>query len=39
VRLTTEQIRNSPEFDPDTEDYRSDAYREQVGTYYAEFYS
>jgi hypothetical protein len=39
VRLTKEQIKNSPEFDPDTEEYRSDAYRERVGTFYAEFYS
>lgn len=39
VRLTKKQIKNSPEFDPDTEDYRSDAYRERVGTYYEEFYT
>jgi hypothetical protein len=38
VRLTKEQIKNSPEYDPDTEDYRSDAYRERVGTYYSDFY-
>jgi hypothetical protein len=31
VRLTKEQIKNSPEFD---EDYRSSRYRERVGTYY-----
>ena len=34
VRLTKDQIKNSPEYDADTEDYRSDAYRERVGTYY-----
>jgi len=37
VRLTKEQIKNSPEFDPDAEEHRSHAYRERVGTYYAEF--
>jgi hypothetical protein len=39
VRLNKDQIKNSPEFDPDTEDYRSDAYRQRVGAYYAEYYS
>jgi hypothetical protein len=39
ARLTKDQIKNSPEFDPDTEDYRSDAYRQRLGTYYAEYYS
>jgi hypothetical protein len=34
VRFTKDQIKNSPEYDADTEDYRSDAYRERVGTYY-----
>jgi hypothetical protein len=34
VRLTKDQIKSSPEFDAATEDYRSDAYRERVGTYY-----
>jgi hypothetical protein len=34
VRLTKDQIKNSPEYDADTEDYRSDAYRDRVGTYY-----
>jgi hypothetical protein len=38
VRFTKEQIKNSPEFDPETEDYRSDAYRERLGTYYADYY-
>jgi hypothetical protein len=37
VRLTKDQIKNSPEFDPNTDEYRSDAYRERVGTYYAEY--
>jgi hypothetical protein len=39
LRLTKDQIKNSPEFDPDTEDFRSEAYRERVGAYYADFYS
>jgi hypothetical protein len=39
VRLTKEQIKNSPEFDPDTEDFRSEPYRQRVGTYYADYYS
>jgi hypothetical protein len=39
VRLTKDQIKNSPEYDADTEDYRSDAYRERVGTYYNDYYS
>jgi hypothetical protein len=34
VRLTKDQIKNSPEYDAYTEDYRSDAYRDRVGTYY-----
>jgi hypothetical protein len=38
VRLTRDQIKNSPEFDPAMEDYRSDAYRERVGTYYSTYY-
>ena len=33
VRLTKDQIKNSPEL-TETDDYRSDAYRTQVGTYY-----
>lgn len=33
VRLTQDQIKNAPELDEVT-DYRSDTYREQVGTYY-----
>jgi PRC-barrel domain len=39
VRFTKEQIKNSPELDAATEDYRSDVYRERVGTYYADYYS
>jgi hypothetical protein len=39
VRFNKDQIKNSPEFDAATDDYRSDAYRQRVGTYYAEFYS
>ena len=37
VRLTKDQIKNSPEYDADTQDYRSDAYREQVGSYYSTY--
>ena len=33
VRLTKDQIKDSPEFNPG-EDHRSDAYRERVGAYY-----
>ena len=36
VRLTKDQIKGSPEFDPG-EDYRSDAYRERVGAYYTPY--
>ena len=36
VRLTKDQIKNSPELD-DTVDYRSDTYREQVGSYYSTY--
>ena len=32
VNRTKEQIKNSPEFDPDS--YRDQSYRGQVGTYY-----
>jgi hypothetical protein len=39
VRLNKEQIKNSPEYDPDTEDYRSDAYRERIDTYYAPYHT
>ncbi len=33
VRLTKDQIKNSPELGVD-DDYRSETYRERVGTYY-----
>ena len=36
VRLTKDQIKDSPEFDAD-EDYRSDMYRERVGSYYTPY--
>ena len=32
LRLTKDQIKDSPEFD--ASDYRSDSYRERVGAYY-----
>ena len=32
VNRTKDQIKNSPEFDPDT--YRDDRYRSEIGTYY-----
>lgn len=38
VRLTKDQIKNSPEFDPDSEDFRSEPYRERIGIYYATYY-
>ena len=37
VRLTKEQIKNSPELDKDTMDYMSDVYRDKVGSYYGSF--
>jgi hypothetical protein len=36
VRLTKDQIKNAPELD-EVSDYRSGAYREQVGTYYSTY--
>ena len=36
IRLTKDQIKNAPELDEVT-DYRSDTYREQVGTYYSTY--
>jgi hypothetical protein len=36
VRLAKDQIKNAPELDEVT-DYRSDTYREQVGTYYSTY--
>jgi hypothetical protein len=38
VRLTKDQIKNAPEFDPEN-GYRDEAYREQVGTYYGSYVS
>lgn len=37
-RLTKDQIKNSPEFDPDSEDFLSEPYRERIGSYYATYY-
>jgi hypothetical protein len=37
VRLTKDQIKDSPEYDADTQDYRTDAYRERVGSYYSTY--
>lgn len=34
VRLTKDQIKDSPEYDPDTTDHRAPEYRERVGSYY-----
>jgi hypothetical protein len=36
VRLTQDQIKNSPEL-AEVDDYRSPAYREQIGTYYSTY--
>jgi hypothetical protein len=36
VRLTKDQIKNAPELDEMT-DYRSDEYRERVGSYYSTY--
>lgn len=36
VRLTKDQIKNSPEYDAD-EDYTSPAYRDRLGTYYGSY--
>ncbi|HET9671271.1 MAG TPA: PRC-barrel domain-containing protein [Actinomycetota bacterium] len=36
IRLTKDQIKNSPELDEVT-DYRSDEYRERVGSYYGTY--
>jgi hypothetical protein len=36
VRLAQDQVKNAPELDEVT-DYRSDTYREQVGTYYTTY--
>ena len=37
VRLSKEQIKNSPEFDQDTMDYTSEMYRDKIGSYYSGF--
>ncbi len=37
VRLTKEQIKNSPEVDEDTMDFMSDVYRDKVGSYDGSF--
>jgi len=34
VRLTKDQIKDSPEYDPDNDDYTSEEYRTRVGSYY-----
>jgi hypothetical protein len=36
VRLTKDQIKDSPEYDAD-EDYTSPAYRDRLGTYYGSY--
>jgi hypothetical protein len=36
VRLTKDQIKDSPEYDAN-EDYRSPAYRERLGSYYGSY--
>lgn len=36
VRLTKDQIKNAPELDEVT-DFRSDEYRERVGSYYSDY--
>lgn len=37
VRLTKDQIKNSPEFDPAIDDYRSEAYRARVADHYSTY--
>jgi len=39
VRLTKDQIKDSPEFKPDTDEYRSEGYRSELGTYYGQYRS
>ena len=39
VRLTKDQIKDSPEFKPDTDEYRSEEYRSELGTYYGQYRS
>jgi hypothetical protein len=35
VALTKDQIKNSPEYDSTLEDFRSEAYRKRLGSYYS----
>jgi hypothetical protein len=37
VALTKEQIKNSPEYDSTIDDYRSDTYRDRLGSYYSDY--
>ena len=39
VGLTKDQIKDSPEFKPDTDEYRSQEYRSELGTYYGQYRS
>jgi hypothetical protein len=34
VGLTKDQVKDSPEFKPDTDEYRSATYRSELGSYY-----
>ena len=36
LNLTKNQIKDSPEFKPDTDEYRSETYRSDLGNYYNE---
>jgi hypothetical protein len=36
LNLTKDQIKDSPEFKPDTDEYRSETYRADLGKYYNE---
>ena len=36
LNLTKDQIKDSPEFKPDTDEYRSETYRSDLGNYYNE---
>jgi hypothetical protein len=37
LRLTKDQIKNSPEYDPAIDDFRTEAYRERLGSYYGTY--
>jgi hypothetical protein len=37
LALTKDQIKNSPEYDASIDDYRSEAYRDRVGSYYNDY--